>query len=79
MAKITQYQCDGCGAVKGATNHWWLARGAEDFLVLPFNEKDTGHVGVEIFCGDNCLHRALTAWSAGARTETGAGTVATVM
>ncbi len=23
MAETTQYSCDVCGAVKGATNHWW--------------------------------------------------------
>lgn len=24
MAESTQYTCDICGAIKGATNHWWV-------------------------------------------------------
>jgi hypothetical protein len=69
MPKINQYKCDGCGAEKGATNHWWVVNADEcGFVVIPLDLYEAadriapGKLGGEIFfaCGEACVIKKVS-------------------
>jgi len=72
MARVTQDVCDGCGEVRGTTNHWWAIREADtDSLVVePFHpEKTYLNCDLQIFCGEVCATRRISGWMS-ARSQT---------
>jgi len=65
MARVIQDVCDGCGEVRGTTNHWWAIRRADtDSLVVePFHpEKTQLDCDLQIFCGEVCATRRISGW-----------------
>lgn len=69
MAVIQQYECDECGAVKGATNHWWVVAmerpGAlllplEDFEEMQRRNHRAFAGGVRMVCGQACAVKRLS-------------------
>jgi hypothetical protein len=65
MARVIQDVCDGCGEVRGTTNHWWAIRRADtDSLVVePFDPERTQlDCDLEIFCGEVCASRRISGW-----------------
>lgn len=65
MARVIQDVCDGCGEVRGTTNHWWTIRQANtgSLIVEPFRPERTQlDCGVQIFCGEVCATRRISAW-----------------
>jgi hypothetical protein len=60
MAKIVQYECDGCGKIKGADNHWFsVSTEGDSFEVSRFDRNAS-----RVFCGEGCVVNALSAWLA---------------
>ncbi len=65
MAAKTQYVCDGCGAVKGETNHWYsVAQGTGVFTVRPWSFADKLDERSH-FCGASCVQKALSKFLVG--------------
>jgi hypothetical protein len=65
MARVIQDVCDGCGEVRGATNHWWAIRQADchSLIVEPFHpEKTVLDRDLQIFCGEVCATRRVSGW-----------------
>ena len=65
MARVIQDVCDGCGEVRGTTNHWWAIRQADtdSLIVEPFHpEKTHLDCDLQIFCGEVCASRRISAW-----------------
>lgn len=66
--KVETYKCDGCGRMKGETNHWWVlmqffARmpGFQVFAASP--EAEIEREGVYEswdFCGETCLMKKIS-------------------
>jgi len=65
MARVIQDVCDGCGEVRGTTNHWWTIRQADSdsLIVEPFHPEKT-HLDrdLQIFCGEVCATRRISGW-----------------
>ena len=60
MPKIVQYECDGCGKIKGSDNHWFTVQAdANSFQVSRFDRN-----AACVFCGEQCVLTALSAWLA---------------
>lgn len=75
MARAVTYTCDGCGAVKGTTNHWFSAYG----YAINAGAGDRGRITTLIsgsegfavvpfdeakdnhFCGEQCVLKAVAA------------------
>ncbi len=63
MPRIVQYECDGCGKIKGSDNHWFSVSGdANSFQVSRFDRNATS-----VFCGEQCVLTALSDWLASAK------------
>jgi hypothetical protein len=65
MARVIQDVCDGCGEVRGTTNHWWAIRQGDtgSLTVEPFHpEKTQLDRGLEIFCGEVCATKRISGW-----------------
>jgi hypothetical protein len=65
MARVIQDVCDGCGEVRGTTNHWWAIRQAhaDSLMVAPFHpEKTHLDCDVQIFCGEVCATKRISGW-----------------
>lgn len=70
MATSTQISCDICGAVKQATNHWFVARtstyGVRGIAILPINDRTASDpvpgVTLQHICGESCAHKRLSQW-----------------
>jgi hypothetical protein len=65
MARVIQDVCDGCGEVRGTTNHWWTIRQADtgSLIVEPFHPEKTHLDGdLQIFCGEVCATRRISGW-----------------
>ncbi len=65
MARVIQDVCDGCGDVRGTTNHWWAIRGGDAaFLIVePYGaEKTQLDCGMQIFCGEVCATKRISEW-----------------
>jgi hypothetical protein len=68
--KIDSYKCDGCGKMKGETNHWWLImiQGAA-MQMLPWqmapNPDAHGSDNARVFqhiCSQACAIRLISEW-----------------
>lgn len=65
MAALTQYRCDGCGATKGETNHWWklgLVAGVR-LIVLAWEEHYGGEGDFHLeyhLCGHACVLKKVS-------------------
>ncbi len=65
-----QYKCDGCGAEKGSTNHWWAVRvlDAEDMILAMWTldvyeatmQDAAGFKDVAFFCGEACAIKKIS-------------------
>ncbi len=65
MARVIQDVCDGCGEVRGTTNHWWAIRegDAASLIVEPFRpEKTQLDCSMQIFCGEVCATKRVSEW-----------------
>lgn len=65
MARVIQDVCDGCGEVRGTTNHWWTIRQANtgSLIVEPFRpERTQFDRDVQIFCGEVCATKRISGW-----------------
>lgn len=71
------WKCDYCGALKGATNHWWMRNTfAVGFLLVVWDDKcadleskDNKEDGdrnlrpiYEHICSESCANKALSQW-----------------
>lgn len=58
MAETKQYTCDGCGAVKGSTNHWWRAVSGVTWTMHPWDLPEEFIADPEMkvlhICGEQC-------------------------
>jgi hypothetical protein len=56
------YGCNGCGKVKGETNHWWSILVVADRISLgPFSvAKDCEH-----YCGAECVQKRVSEFLGG--------------
>ncbi len=59
MPVVTKYICDGCGAEKGETNHWF--RMGADRDAITFAEWSMGAYP-RLFCGEKCVLAAISKW-----------------
>ena len=59
-------KCNGCGAVKRETNHWYLLfiRNAGDVQFVAVSEWSEGDLGEAdaCACGEKCSHMLLSRW-----------------
>jgi len=62
VAEITQYKCDGCGAIKGEANHWWLASNLSGSLAIAPWDGGWAVDRAQHYCGAACVHKALDAF-----------------
>ncbi len=68
MPRVIQDVCDGCGAVRGTTNHWWTIRKADaaSLTVQPFRPENMPlECGLQIFCGEVCATKRISEWMSG--------------
>lgn len=60
MSQITNTVCDGCGKVKGETNHWFKSYISETmFEVARPQDRDSSY---KDYCGQNCITKAFQEW-----------------
>jgi hypothetical protein len=69
MARVQSVVCDGCGKVKGDTNHWWKVLVDENpkgpYLALtPLDSNWLSGDWTQIFdlCGQACVISKLSEW-----------------
>jgi len=63
MPRIVQYECDGCGKIKGSDNHWFsVSADGNSLQVSRFDRNATS-----VFCGEQCVLTALSDWLASAK------------
>lgn len=64
MAEIRQYKCDGCGTLKGETNHWYKVRIKEAFHIYRWNFGGEGSEDLSAqmlhLCGSACVTKAVS-------------------
>jgi hypothetical protein len=68
MARVIQDVCDGCGEVRGTTNHWWTIREGDtaSLTVEPFRPENTPLDScMQIFCGEVCATKRVSEWMSG--------------
>ena len=61
MSIESNVRCDFCGAVRGATNHWWTVRvdGQQRFQMWPYGAYPSDH-GAKDACGEKCVSTAIS-------------------
>ncbi len=67
MAKVQSIVCDGCGKVKGESNHWWWVawdvNGEPQLFILPSGKEWEEHWDhVFDLCGQACVIAKLSEW-----------------
>jgi hypothetical protein len=65
MARVIQDVCDGCGEVRGTTNHWWTIREGDrtSLTVEAFRPESTPlDSRMQIFCGEVCATKRFSEW-----------------
>lgn len=63
MAAEVKYFCDGCGAMKGQANKWWvLLAGPTACGISPFSEGRAHHETAMLACSSACLIKAIDTW-----------------
>ena len=65
MSIETVVKCDVCGAVRGATNHWFLASAGNGAYIIPWNRVPISKVFAKHLCGQACAHKFLDQFFAG--------------
>ena len=56
MANVNKVLCEGCGAEKKETNHWYMVgKLADKFTLLPWHEKSQRNY--RHVCGQMCGHK----------------------
>lgn len=59
MSVALQIKCDGCGKIKGETNHWYAINKVENKLVImPYTENRAKRYPV--LCGQECLVKSIS-------------------
>lgn len=63
--RAVRVTCDGCGAIKGDTNHW-LAMQADDdpeesYISLGIASFNNASQDAKHYCGEQCLLKAVAA------------------
>src|SRR5262249_10601229 len=71
MAQLPNpYRCDGCGVLKGETNHWWYAAstlnaaGVAEWWIRQWN-SDAESPAVIHLCGTECAIKKLSEFMGG--------------
>ena len=60
MPVVTKYICDGCGAEKGETNHWFKITKSADFIgIWTWPEQPDS---APMFCGEKCMLARISKW-----------------
>jgi len=71
MPIITQIVCDGCGAIKKQTNHWFAVALADGgVIVRPLDAALRGQRAIEknseqYYCGQKCAVKSIAQWMDG--------------
>ncbi len=63
MSLVTmQYKCDGCGAVKGDVNHWWVGWVESDgqISIAPWDSEEAAIIDRKHFHGAECVHKFVS-------------------
>jgi hypothetical protein len=61
--KIDSYKCDGCGKMKGETNHWWLIEFESGiFTVFCWLANVAQHARAKHICSQACAIRVISEW-----------------
>lgn len=67
MIVTDRTQCDICGALKGETNHWFIAyevNGIVGIMFIPADKvtsrRDLSHAKIDDICGQECAHKRLS-------------------
>ena len=63
MPISTEIKCDNCGAVKQATNHWYLVYMLRNkyITIMPFDFNLAQSVECVILCGEACTMKYISA------------------
>ena len=71
--KIDTFRCDGCGALKDKSNHWWLvaeypgellvAQWTDELAALRTDKEQWRH-----YCGRECVQKAIEKFMGGLGT-----------
>jgi len=70
--KQARVLCDGCGAVKQQTNHWWIIESlvagreenAKSYLQIRPWEQDWQNNDAKDVCGERCVSIFVSRWVA---------------
>jgi hypothetical protein len=63
VARVQSIVCDGCGKVKGETNHWYMVSNIDDeFVLTRWIEADQDSYSVSHLCGQACVISKLSEW-----------------
>ena len=62
MSIETKCFCDMCGAVRGATNHWFMVGSLPGAIVIKRWESSTFASAQIHLCGQKCVHALLDRW-----------------
>lgn len=65
--KVESYKCDGCGKMKGETNHWWIMYASRDLDNAPMFQiytwpSGTPSDGVKHICSQECAIKTISEW-----------------
>ena len=62
MSIETKCFCDMCGAVRGATNHWFMVGSLPGAIVVKRWESSKFASAQIHLCGQKCVHALLDRW-----------------
>ena len=62
MSIETKCFCDMCGAVRGATNHWFMVGSLPGAIVVKRWESSNFASAQIHLCGQKCVHALLDRW-----------------
>ena len=62
MSIETKCFCDMCGAVRGATNHWFMVGSLPGAIVVKRWESSKFASAQIHLCGQKCVHALLDHW-----------------
>ncbi len=76
MARVNTYRCDGCGALKGAANEWWMVgTGTAGIEIWRWSDDRAQGAGERWLhmCGRECVQKLIERWMGeqGERNDSG--------